>query len=186
MLPTTSTDHLRERRLARHDVFTGRMLTVALDDVALADGTESTREIVLHRGAVAIIPVTDGGEVVLVRQWRHPLERAYYELPAGTRETGEPASVTAERELAEETGYTASSWQDLGEAPVSPGYSTELLRFYRADGLSEGAQHMDEDERLDVVLCTADDLADLLARQEVDMKTIAGLALAGLLPERHG
>jgi 8-oxo-dGTP pyrophosphatase MutT (NUDIX family) len=184
MRPDTSADvdHLREITLSRRKVYAGRLLHVFEDEVRLADGTVSRREVVEHPGAVAIVAADDQGRVVLVRQWRHAVGGAIWEVPAGTREQGEDPAATAPRELAEETGYTADRWRALGEAGVSPGYSRELISFFLATGLRAGATNTDHDERIDVMLAGPDDVRDLVRSASVDCKTLAGLALAGLLP----
>jgi 8-oxo-dGTP pyrophosphatase MutT (NUDIX family) len=172
--------HLREERVARRSVFDGRLLHVFEDTVRLPAGREARREVVEHIGAVAVVPTADDGRVVLVRQWRHAVGRALWELPAGTRETDEPPDATARRELVEETGYEASRWGDLGHGPVSPGYSSEEIWFFSAAGLTAGTSTPDADELLDVGLFDATELADLARRGELDLKTLAGLALAGV------
>jgi ADP-ribose pyrophosphatase len=180
--PDADAAHLRETLVARTPVFEGRLLNVYQDTVRLPDGREAGREIVHHRGAVAVVAVVPDGRVVLVRQWRHAMERALWEIPAGTRDQGEEPAVTARRELAEETGYTAGSWSSLGEACVSPGYSREMLWFFLASELAEGETSTDADETLDVRLFSDDDILELVRTGTTDMKTLAGLALAGRLP----
>lgn len=180
--PDADVAHLRETLLSRTPVFDGRLLKVFQDVVRLPDGHEAGREIVHHRGAVAAVAVAPDGRVVLVRQWRHAMERALWEIPAGTRDEGEEPAATARRELAEETGYTAASWSSLGEACVSPGYSQETLWFFLAEGLTEGDTSTDTDETLDVRLFTAGEVQQLVRAGATDMKTLAGLALAGRLP----
>ena len=179
---TTEVDHLREALVSRRTVFEGRLLRVYEDVVRLPDGHTATREIVHHRGAVAIVAINDTREVVLVRQWRHAVEGAIWEIPAGTREDGEEPQRTALRELAEETGYTAKRWNSLGVACVSPGYSREMIWFYLAEGLTAGAVNTDQDELLDVRVASPEEVHRLVRRGEIDCKTLAGLALAGLLP----
>jgi ADP-ribose pyrophosphatase len=184
MTPETSAavDHLRERLVERRPIYEGRLLRVFVDTVELPDGTTATREIVHHRGAVGIVAVAPDRRVVLVRQWRHAVEGAIWEIPAGTRDQDEPPEVTAPRELAEETGYRAARWSHLGEACVSPGYSRELIWFFLAEDLRGGETSTDADERLDVGLFGAADIAGLVRSGQVDCKTLAGLAMAGLLP----
>jgi ADP-ribose pyrophosphatase len=167
-------------------VFDGRLLHVFEDTVRLPAGREARREVVEHIGAVAVVPTDDDGRVVLVRQWRHAVGRALWELPAGTRETDEAPAATATRELLEETGYEASRWGDLGHGPVSPGYSSEEIWFFAAAGLTAGTSSPDADELLDVGLFDATELADLARRGELDLKTLAGLALAGVCLGRAG
>ncbi|MGC8461534.1 MAG: NUDIX domain-containing protein [Candidatus Dormibacteria bacterium] len=169
--------HLREHQRSRTERFQGRLLTVVEDEAELADGTQTRREIVLHRGAVAIIPILDDGRIVLVRQWRYPHGRPYWEVPAGTIDKGEAPDNTAHRELSEETGYDAASWRYLGEGPVSPGYSTEMIYFFLAQSLTPGEQHTDHDERLDVRAFTLEECEDLISSHDVDIKTIAALHL---------
>ena len=179
--------HLREEPVARRPAFDGRLLHVFEDTVRLPGGREARREVVEHIGAVAVVAIAGDHRVVLVRQWRHAVRRALWELPAGTRELEEEPASTAIRELTEETGYRASSWRPLGHGPVSPGYSSEEIWFFAARGLTLGATSPDADELLDVELFDATQLADLAGRGEVDLKTLAGLALAGIhLGQPHG
>jgi ADP-ribose pyrophosphatase len=180
--PADDAEHLRETLLSRRPVFDGRLLHVYEDEVALPDGRPARREVVHHRGAVGVVAVAPDGRVVLVRQWRHAIERALWEIPAGTRDADEEPSVTASRELEEETGYTAGSWRSLGSACVSPGYSREVLWFFQASGLVEGAAAMDPDETIDVGWFGPAEILSLVASGGTDLKTLAGLALAGLLP----
>ena len=184
--PAEPTEHLRETLVSRQPVFEGRLLRVFQDEVRLPDGRAAGREIVHHRGAVGVVPIAPDGRVVLVRQWRHAVERALWEIPAGTRDEGEEPSVTARRELEEETGYTAAAWRPLGQACVSPGYSRELLWYFLADGLTEGATSTDPDEKIDVRLFTPDEVLQLVSAGATDLKTLAGLALAGRLPALEG
>jgi 8-oxo-dGTP pyrophosphatase MutT (NUDIX family) len=172
--------HLREEPLRRRSVFDGRLLHVFDDTVRLPGGGEAGREVVEHPGAVTVVASDDRDRVVLVRQWRHAVGRALWELPAGTRETGEDPAATAQRELTEETGYAAAEWRELGHGPVSPGYSSEEIWFFAARGLAAGETAPDADELLDVELFDTSQLARLAGRGEVDLKTLAGLALAGV------
>ena len=160
-------------------VHAGRLLTVYEDEVSLVDGTRAHREVVVHPGAVALIAIDDEDRVVLVRQWRHAVGRALWELPAGTRDPGEPPEETATRELAEETGMRATSIVSLAAVPLTPGYSTEIMYFFLATGLSPGPTNRDADERMDVAHHDRAAVAALIRAGEVDCKTIAGLGLAG-------
>ena len=180
--PFADAEHLRETLVSRRAVFDGRLLHVYQDEVTLPDGRLAQREVVHHRGAVGIVPVLPDGRVVLVRQWRHAVERALWEIPAGTRDEGEEPFVTARRELEEETGYTAAAWRPLGETWVSPGYSRELMWFFLASELTEGTPSTDPDEKLDVRLFEPAEILQLVSVGATDLKTLAGLALAGRLP----
>jgi len=175
-------DHLRETPIGRRQIFAGRLLQVHKDLVRLPGGGTATREVVEHPGAVAVVAVTRDSRVLLVRQWRHAVGGALWEVPAGTRGSGEDPLGTARRELAEETGFSASSWSLLGQANVSPGYSDEVLTFFLAEDLTEGETHADADERLDVRPFAGPEVAELVRSGGTDCKTLGGLALAGLLP----
>jgi ADP-ribose pyrophosphatase len=174
-----SAEHLRETPTDRRTIHSGRLLTIHEDDVRLVDGTRAKREVVVHPGAVAIVAIDEAGKVVLVRQWRHAVGRALWELPAGTRDRDEAPRRTAERELAEETGLRATDLRALAVAPLTPGYSTEIMHFFLATGLSSGPTDRDVDERMDVAHHSPEDVAGLIRAGEVDVKTIAGLGLAG-------
>lgn len=174
-----ATEHLRETQTSRRVIYQGRLLTFYEDDVTLVDGTRAQREVVAHPGAVAIVAIDDDRKVVLVRQWRHALGRALWELPAGTRDAGEAPARTAERELAEETGLRAKQIVPLATAPLTPGYSTEVMHFFLAFDLSEGPTDRDADERMDVERFDQEGVEALIGRGEVDVKTMAGLGLAG-------
>jgi ADP-ribose pyrophosphatase len=173
------TTGLGETLVARRPIHRGRLVSLFDDDVRLADGTLSHREVVEHRGAVAVIPLRDNGRVVMVRQWRHPVGRALWELPAGTREADETPEQTVVRELAEETGLRAGRWRSIGAWALAPGYSTEVMHFFVAEDLSDGAAHADPDERVEVGEFTRGEMIELIRGGDVDVKTIAGLALAG-------
>jgi ADP-ribose pyrophosphatase len=170
----------------RRPVYEGRLLHVFEDTVRLPHGGEARREVVEHIGAVTIAAIDDRGRVVLVRQWRHAAGRALWELPAGTREPDEDPATTARRELTEETGYGAAEWREMGHGPVSPGYSSEEIWFFEARGLTGGESAPDPDELLDVELFDAAQLTGLARRGEVDLKTLAGLALAGIALDHNG
>lgn len=174
-----SAEHLRERLVSRTEIHRGRLLHVVDDEVRLADGTPAHREVVEHPGAVAIVALDAEGRAVLVRQWRHPARRALWEIPAGTRDRPEEPEAAARRELEEETGYRAARWQPLGGGFLCPGYSTEDMRFFLAQDLTPGTASLDHDERLEVAHFRSEEVKRLAARGDVDVKTTAGLALAG-------
>lgn len=180
LVSARSDDHLREAPVRRRLIHSGRLLQVYDDTVRMPGGHEAGREVVVHPGAVAVVAIDDADRVVLVRQWRHPIGRALWELPAGTRDkTGEALQATAERELEEEAGFVASRWRPLGQAPLAPGYSTEVMHFFAACELRPGTRDSAPDELLDVGWFTRSAVAALVSAMEVDVKTLAGLALAG-------
>jgi len=175
----TTDERLRERPLDRRTVFQGRLLTLHADSVETASGARATREVVDHPGAVGIVAIDIEGRVVLVRQWRHAVGRALWEIPAGTLEPGEDPEAAARRELAEETGYTARAWRRLATGPVAPGYSGEILHLFEARDLVAGEAHTDPDEHVVTQLFAADEIRRLAGEDELDVKTFAGLWLAG-------
>jgi ADP-ribose pyrophosphatase len=123
--------------LGSETVYEGRVITVTKDTVAMPGGGDSLREVVRHPGAVAIVALDDAGDVVLLRQYRHPVGGYLWEVPAGLRdEDGEPPLQTAQRELAEEVQLAAERWSLLTTTFSTPGFCDELVLVYLAEGLS--------------------------------------------------
>lgn len=174
-------DPLPERLEHRDEVFSGRLLQVFRDRVLIAGGRSAEREVIHHPGAVAVVAIERDGRALLVRQWRHAVGRAVWEICAGTREPGEDPADTATRELAEETGYRAASWRSLGSGYVSPGYTDELIHLYLAESLSAGPAAADEDEEVESRFFSQAEVVELVQHGNTDLKTLAGLALAGWL-----
>jgi ADP-ribose pyrophosphatase len=167
---------MTEQRIASEEVFRGRLLGVRVDRVRLPSGRASTREVVEHPGAVAVLPVLDDGRLVLVRQFRYAVGRALLEVPAGTREPGEADEATARRELREETGYEAAALEPLARYYISPGWCTEELVAFRATGLRQAGARPELDEALEVVVVEPADVTRLIAGGEIgDAKTITTL-----------
>ena len=162
-------------------MFAGRLLHVYRDDVLLSGDRRAVREVIHHPGAVAVVALDGEGRALLVRQWRHAVGRAVWEVCAGTRDPDEAPADTATRELAEETGYRAARWRSLGAGCVSPGYTDELIHFYVAEELTPGPTDTDEDEEVESRFFTQREVVELVQRGETDLKTLAGLALAGWL-----
>jgi 8-oxo-dGDP phosphatase len=124
--------------LGTETLYEGRVITLVKDTVAMPEGGDSVREVVRHPGAVAIVALDDDGRVVLLRQYRHPVDGYLWELPAGLRDAeGEPPLETAKRELAEEVQLAAERWSLLTTSFSSPGFCDELVLVYLAEGLSE-------------------------------------------------
>lgn len=140
-----------EETLSSRTVYRGRLLHVLEDEVRLPDGASARREYIRHPGAVMIIPVLDAETVVLVRQFRYPLRRHFYELPAGKREPNEDPLATARRELREECGYEAAEWRRLASIHPCIGYSDEAIDIYLARGLTHVGQATDDEEFVEVV-----------------------------------
>lgn len=169
--------------LVSQEHFSGRRIRITVDRVRLQSGGEAEREVVHHPGGVGVVALAEDGSVVLVRQYRHAAQESLWEIPAGGREPGESPLETARRELAEETGYAAESWFGVGATFLAPGYSTELLWYFRATRLSrvEGVSP-DPDEILESRSFTPAGVAELAYQGLLrDAKTLAGLALAGAL-----
>lgn len=141
---------LTETELTSETVFKGRLMHVKRDRVRLPNGGESTREYIVHPGAVVVIPVFDNGDLLLERQHRYPLHRDFIELPAGKIDPGEDDLTCAKRELEEETGYTATEWREVTTIYPCIGYSDERLAFYLARGLQDGTHGRDPDEFLEI------------------------------------
>jgi ADP-ribose pyrophosphatase len=141
-----------------------------------AAGRPYTREVVQHPGAVVLLPVLDDGRICLIRNYRIAVEEELIELPAGTLEPGEPPAVTAERELAEETGYRASQWHEVMQFWMSPGILSERMHLFVARGLTPGERFLQDGEEINTLLATWDEVLELMATKRIaDAKTLAAL-----------
>jgi ADP-ribose pyrophosphatase len=167
---------LREHRLSSTLVYDGRLLKVRSDTVRLPNGASAEREYIVHPGAVAVIAVTEAGELVMERQFRYPLGRDMIEIPAGKIDPGEDPLATARRELREETGYTASQWTHVATINIAIAYSDEHIEIYLAKGLKHEQAKLDDEEFLEVfTLPLASALAWVREGKITDSKTVAGL-----------
>ncbi|HZR80597.1 MAG TPA: NUDIX hydrolase [Candidatus Binatia bacterium] len=164
----------------RRVVHEGRVFEVAIETVRLPNGVQVDLDVLRHRGAAAIVPVTDAGEIVLLRQFRHAAGGELWEIPAGTLDAGEKPEACAHRELVEETGMRAREMIDLGEIVPVPGYSTERIRLYLARGLTPAKQALDEDELIsEVRLVPASEAARWAVDGTiVDAKSVVGICRA--------
>lgn len=181
-------DHLYEKTIASTSIYEGRIIKVKVDEVLLPNGNTAKREIVNHQGAVAVLPLTDEGKLVAVRQFRKPLEKTIVEIPAGKLEPGEEPLQCAIRELEEETGYTAEHYEHLSSFYTSPGFADELLHVYIATGLKKGESRPDEDEFVDILELTLEEAQQLHQTGEIcDAKTVVALFVwENRLLRRHG
>lgn len=166
-----------EKIIAREQVFSGKILRLVVDQVKLPDGSTSTREIVLHPGMVAILPILSDGRVLLVRQYRHAVGKSLWEIPAGKLDvTGESPQDCAIRELREETGYAASEWKELFTFYTSPGFTDERGVLFVARGLARVSEPLPDEIDLQRAFFPAE-IIDLVSRGEIqDGKTILGVA----------
>ena len=153
----------------------GKNFSFKSDQVRLPSGKVVTRDIVDHPGAVAVVAVNES-EIVLVRQYRYAAGRELLEVPAGTLEQGEDPDACAVRELREETGYAARTWRKLLSCYMAPGYSSEVIHFYVAEGLEQVGSIPEEDESINVERVSFDDALKMIEGNTImDSKTITGV-----------
>jgi len=171
---------LREIPVSSEPIYNGRILDVQRWQVTCPNGNPAMREIVVHKGAAAVVPVYEDGTTLLVRQHRVSVDRVTLEIPAGKLDSvGEDPLDCAVRELEEETGLKAERMTLLTSLLTTPGFCTEKIGIYLAQGLSQGDTHPDEDEFLGLVRIPLDDAIAMVMRGEIrDAKTICGLMMA--------
>jgi ADP-ribose pyrophosphatase len=175
---------MMEKTLKKKRIYKGRIVGLREDTVKLVNGVISKREIVEHPGAVAVIAVTKDGKMVLIRQFRKPAEKVLLEIPAGLVHKGESNINGARRELTEETGYVAGKIREIFGGYSSPGYSTEIIRFYLATDLKKTRQSCDADEIIRVELCPIKKCLKMLMSGKIrDNKTAVGILMANLTPD---
>ena len=158
------------------NIYTGKVVTLNVDTVQLPNGLTVDLETIRHPGASAVVPLKDDGTVVLIRQFRHAAGGFIYEIPAGKLDRGEDPLNCAARELEEEVGYRAASFQLLSSIFTAPGFADEVIHIYRAIGLTKGQQHLDRDEVLEIVEMPLDQAIERIQDGTIrDGKTIIGL-----------
>jgi ADP-ribose pyrophosphatase len=168
-----------EATIDSRTVFRGKLLHVLDDAVRLPDGRSSAREYVRHPGAVMMLPLTGDGKVVLVRQYRYALKRHFIEIPAGKMEAGEDPLDTARRELREECGLEAASWQHLTTIHPCIGYSDERIEFYVARGLSESGSAPEDGEFIETFSARLDEALQWVRDGRItDVKSMIALLWA--------
>ncbi|MCT2537456.1 NUDIX hydrolase [Aquibacillus koreensis] len=179
-------DKFEEKTTKTTEIFDGKIIKLQVDDVTLPDGKTSKREIVKHPGAVAVIALTSENKVVMVEQYRKPLEKSLVEIPAGKLEPGEKPEITAIRELEEETGYTTNNLAFVTSFYTSPGFADEILYLYFTDNLIPLVEEkdLDEDEFVELMEVTIEEAETMINEQKIhDAKTayaIQYLRLRGL------
>jgi ADP-ribose pyrophosphatase len=157
-------------------IYKGKVVTLNIDTVALPNGVTVDLEIVRHPGAAAVVPLKDDGTVVLIRQFRHAAGGFIYEIPAGKLHPGEDPLACASRELEEEIGWKASSFELLASIFTAPGFTDEVIRVYQATGLARGRQQLDRDEVLEIVEMPLPEAIRKIDDGTIrDAKTIVGL-----------
>lgn len=160
-------------------VYHGKIFELIRENITLENGTTTDVEFIEHPGAAAIIPFLDDNRIVLLKQYRHALKKYIWEIPAGTLDPHEKIIDCAKRELIEETGYSASGWQKLGEITPVPGYSNERIHIYLATKLQPAEQHLDADEVIQVQEVEFTKALEMIGNGKIqDAKSIAGLFMA--------
>jgi ADP-ribose pyrophosphatase len=163
--------------LSRNLIYRGKILDLRVDNIRLASGRKTMREVVEHEPAVAIIPLTEANEVLLVKQYRYPLDQEILEIPAGIVEEGETFKDTAIRELQEEIGYYPGKLEEVGRFYTSPGFSDEVIALFLAQNLSPFSLEQDEDEDIEVKAVPVKKISALLKDGSIrDCKTFGALA----------
>ena len=159
-------------------IFEGKIFNVRRDTLKHPAGTELTREVVEHNGGVVIACQPGPGRILLISQYRYPVNHDLIELPAGRVELGEDRFLAAKRELTEETGFVAKRWRDLAHMYSAPGFCNELLSFYHASDLVFQGKALDEDEETDVLNVTLEEAWSWVREGKIrDAKTVAALGM---------
>lgn len=168
-----------ERTLKSECVYSGKVVSLYVDDVEIAGGKNSFREVVKHSGGVVIAALKDKDTVLLVKQFRYPLKQTVYEFPAGKLEPAENPDFAAKRELEEETGYRANNWKSLGYINTSPGFCDEKLYLYLAEDLKFVGAHPDEGENIKCCEFSLKELKNMITDGTInDAKTICAFLRA--------
>ena len=168
------------------NIYTGKVITLNIDRVQLPNGVTVDLETIRHPGAAAVVPVKDDGTVVLIRQFRHAAGGFIYEIPAGKLAPGEDPLHCAARELEEEVGYRASSFELLSSIFTVPGFADEVIHIYRATGLTKGQQQLDRDEVLEVIEMPLSEAIGKIEDGTIrDGKTIVGLQAIYIKTQRR-
>ena len=168
-----------ERTVGRRDVYDGRVVQLHVDEVELADGKRTTREVAEHADAVVVLPIDESGRALLVRQYRYPIAQDLLEAPAGGIDPGEAPAEAAQRELQEEIGYRAGNLESLGGFWTAPGFCTEYMYAFLARDLSPSVLEADDDEAIVVEGHDLDTIRTMIRDGRiVDAKTIAAYWMA--------
>jgi len=173
--------NFEEKQLASKVTYDGKIMTVLCDEVEIADGKRSFREVVRHSGGVVILAFKDSETILMVKQFRYPISQTVLELPAGKLEIGENPDDACKRELEEETGFRAKNWKSLGYINTSPGFCDEKLYLYEAYDLEFVGEHPDDGEIIKSYEYKLSDVKNMIASGEInDAKTICAIMRAEL------
>ncbi|MQR95701.1 NUDIX hydrolase [Fictibacillus phosphorivorans] len=166
-------ENLYEKTISKEQIYSGKVIDLYIEEVELPNKKIGKREVVKHPGAVAVLAVTNEGKILMVEQFRKPLEKTIIEIPAGKLEKGEDPLECAKRELLEETGFACESMESIGSFYTSPGFADELIHLYYTNTLTkQGNQMTDEDEFLNVLELSIDEAKELMKKQQIhDAKT---------------
>jgi ADP-ribose pyrophosphatase len=168
-----------EKTISKEDIFHGKIIKVESLTVELPNAKKATRDIVLHPGASAVVPLNDENEIYMVRQFRKPVDEELLEIPAGKLDKGEEPQACAVRELKEETGLEAKKIKHVLSMHTSPGFCNEVIHLYVATDLVEGDACADEDEFISSEKISVDKLVDMVLNHEItDAKSIIGILMA--------
>lgn len=168
-----------EKTISSDRIYTGKVISLKVDTVEIENKGYQKREIVEHQGAVAIVALTDDDKVVLIKQFRKPIEQVIWEIPAGKLEIGETPRECAIRELKEETGYSAKNIKLIHKFFTSSGFSNQKIYIFLATGLTKGEHEFDEDEIIEKYEIDINEARNMVIKNEIeDAKTAIGILLA--------
>ncbi|MGM0499437.1 MAG: NUDIX domain-containing protein [Bacillota bacterium] len=163
----------KEKKINGKTIYNGNILRLFRDEVEFPNQHQSAREVVEHSGGVSVLAENEAGEILLIKQYRYPVDEIIYEIPAGKLEIGEDTEECASRELREETGYTAEKFSKLFEFYPTPGYSTEKIYIYQAENLEFVGRDLEEGEYIEVVPKSKAELKELFQAGKIkDSKTL--------------
>lgn len=159
-------------------IFEGKVFDIKVDDIIYDSGNSGIREVVVHNGGAVVVPITEEGKIVFVKQFRYPFEKFLLELPAGKLEPNEDPMYCAARELEEETGYSSNEFKKLGAIATTPGFCSEILHIYLAKNLKAGNHNREEGEYgMEVFELTPEEAKEKILSGEIyDSKTICGVS----------
>jgi len=170
-----------EKTINKEKIFNGNVIDLTLHTIELPDGKKSTREVINHPGGVAVLAFKDKDTILLVEQFRKPIEMSLLEIPAGKLEYKEDPETCGIRELEEETGYKAKSFFYIGKIVTSPGFCDEYIYLYKAEDLFLGQMNLDEDEFLNVKEMKLQEVKEnILSGKIIDAKTICAIGMVSI------